>query len=841
MANRRRIMLAKITVRERGAKTYATWNPSDKSANVTLANGNLDCYAGAANFGGVRATVAMTSGRWYWELQQTVMPNIGFTSSPGLGVLDAASLVSGSMGFDTSPLVTQGGPRTRDNGNCYTGNVLTGTVGAPALNDVISLDYDADSGLLRARRNGGAWQSLGRRPALSGDAWFPMAQVARNARYRANFGASAFAYAVPEGANAGVYSIAASAPLVLYVGSEDFGTPDTGKDAATLFAGRLAGDHELETSREVSCWAWGGATRSSRGSLSLVAIDGELDGWLAYDWRDATVEIIQGFEGDAYADFETRSFESVESITMTDRRLNIVLADQLAQLDVAIPRPVYKVSNGNAYKVANPSTKVFGRPLYCEGAWRTTALTGIDAFAMDFSDDPVRIDGVFDRADPFLTIPADWAYTQDGRGVKLPNDPDEPVTAHPAGPWLFSGSDTITGANGGDFTSWSGSPSVPSGWTQLGAAWTVTNRFTAGFPSGARLQADGSQMVQMYNSGSSLAAGNYRLSFTVASVTTPGTVCFIVNGVNTYARIDRTGAFSVILRTNAGQLQFIGGHDGTNALGAIDVTITNLRARPLTLIEQLGDWTSHLCATLGGMAVDTAAVAALQTLAPYRLGHFADDDETLLSVMRRTMDGWCGWLVPKLDGTLTVGRVQEPAATASLELAEDRIRSVTVAMDVARGLSTRLAGKRNHRPHADSDIASSVTGAAREEARSEWLAVRVAQPSASLVGFAAGAGRGRTVGPDVSHADGAPPQPTLLQDGDDVQAEINRVCTLWRPSRRIYRVEAVLEAQDGDTLEPGQTVRVTWPRYGLDTGKNLLVTGVTTRFWSRTVTLTLWG
>jgi hypothetical protein len=53
------------------ARTYATWNPSDKSANVTLSNGNLTAtITSNAAFYWARATIGKSSWKWYWE--QTV-------------------------------------------------------------------------------------------------------------------------------------------------------------------------------------------------------------------------------------------------------------------------------------------------------------------------------------------------------------------------------------------------------------------------------------------------------------------------------------------------------------------------------------------------------------------------------------------------------------------------------------------------------------------------------------------------------------------------------------------------------------------------------------------------
>ena len=48
--------------------TYATWNPSDKGTNITLSNGNLTVAKGNAGWESVRATIGVSSGKWYWEV-----------------------------------------------------------------------------------------------------------------------------------------------------------------------------------------------------------------------------------------------------------------------------------------------------------------------------------------------------------------------------------------------------------------------------------------------------------------------------------------------------------------------------------------------------------------------------------------------------------------------------------------------------------------------------------------------------------------------------------------------------------------------------------------------------
>lgn len=834
MTVKRRILLVEIKPLVPQAKTYATWSTTDKDADITLSGGNLVATCAAGQIGALRATVDMTSGQWYWETTYTTLPDPGYVMATGIATSAWSLTASVAMGADLTQY-SQAGPRQSD-GNCYFNNALTGTVGAVAAANVIGHWYDADSGRYKVRKNGGAWQDLGRRPALTRNGWFPAASLARNAKVTANFGASAFAYAVPFGANPGVYSLPDPVETTVYIASEGFNTGSADTPASTHYAGRIASDFDLVTQREGGCWVWGNQSRSSRGQISVVANDGELDGWLDWLWRDADVRIYAGYEGDARSAFVLRSKERVESVTLSESRWTITLADQLALLDRAIPRPIYSGSVGNASLAFTPSPIVFGKPLYCEGALRQTATTGNDAFAYDLSSNPVLIDAAYDRGDIFTPF-TDWHATQDGLGFKLINDPDEPVTAHPVGGWKFGASDLIDT----DFATWGGSPSVPTGWTQLGAAWNVTNRFQQWNTSECRLRAAGSQVVQMYNSATSLTAGYWRVTFDVLTVTTAGVVNFIVGGNNRFVRIDRVGAFSCIVQAAAtAQIQFIAGNDGTNVLGAIDVVIDNFKVRSATLIDHLGEWTKALSETMGGVTVDSASAAALEGKADYRLAHYSNEDETILSILRKTLDGWCGWLVPKLDGTIAVGRVDLPAETASLNLSDLQVQSVSVSLDVAKGLTTRIAGRRNHRVHSDSDIATSVAGDLRADLKTEYT-YRSAQPTVLQIGLSSGSGSPPTVSADVKQADGAPARPTLLQEPDDLQAEISRVATLWREQRRFYSVACLLDAVAGDAIEPGQTVNLVWPRYGLDSGRNLLVIGVTTRFWSRVVNLTLWG
>lgn len=91
------------------AYTYATWNPSDKAADITLTGSNLTMYNGSASEGHdlVRATIGKSSGKWYFEVSsptdRALAPADGFLAglSPSTQALSGnyPGQVSGSVGF----------------------------------------------------------------------------------------------------------------------------------------------------------------------------------------------------------------------------------------------------------------------------------------------------------------------------------------------------------------------------------------------------------------------------------------------------------------------------------------------------------------------------------------------------------------------------------------------------------------------------------------------------------------------------------------------------------------------------------------------------------------------
>lgn len=173
---------------------YTTWNPSDKASGVTLSNGNLTASE-VGGYGGVRTVASKSSGKWYWEI-----------------TINAGTLSSGRLGVATSTCYIESGPGDNDygwglgnTGYRYHGGSSASISGGSWTNgDIISIALDMDNNKIWWRKNG-TW--LGGGDPFTGAGSYYVLDLsplfcmiyATSINLTANFGASAFTYAVPTG------------------------------------------------------------------------------------------------------------------------------------------------------------------------------------------------------------------------------------------------------------------------------------------------------------------------------------------------------------------------------------------------------------------------------------------------------------------------------------------------------------------------------------------------------------------------------------------------------------------------------------------------------------------
>lgn len=81
------------------AAAGTTWNPADKSADITLSGGDLVATVGAAGgYRAVRSTVSKTAGKWYFEVTANVW---GSGEGPFIAICPAGASLSSQLGNAT--------------------------------------------------------------------------------------------------------------------------------------------------------------------------------------------------------------------------------------------------------------------------------------------------------------------------------------------------------------------------------------------------------------------------------------------------------------------------------------------------------------------------------------------------------------------------------------------------------------------------------------------------------------------------------------------------------------------------------------------------------------------
>jgi len=228
-------------------------------------------------------------------------------------------------------------------------------------------------------------------------------------------------------------------------------------------------------------------------------------------------------------------------------------------------------------------------------------------------------------------------------------------------------------------------------------------------------------------------------------------------------------------------------------------------------------------------AADAAAIDAATGYAG--IGYYAGDGATVGQGLADVLPSYCADWWPDGDGVLRISRLIDPDAYAG-ELAfnlkwQELSSDLVVVPDLAPGLTRRMAYQPNAAPLASGDMITDL----------EQLPPAMRQQLS-------GAYRGQVYagGPLASRyarAEAAPPRLSRFDRREDAQAEIDRVVALYAVPRNFY--SGVIYGRPDITFRPGEIGRITYPRYGLQAGRNVLVTSVVTNPVTGRHTVRFWG
>jgi hypothetical protein len=169
---------------------YATLNSLDSSGTGTFSNGNLEALAPTSgNSFNIRATIAPTSGKWYWEY--TMLKEFGIYGGIVLLTFDIsqAGAINGSGG------VAMGGGSLFNGGSNVSSSPTQAVTG-----DVMGFAWDVDNSSLEFFLNG---TSQGTVSSIAAGHYAPAVTCTPysggGGNIAANFGARSFVYSAPSG------------------------------------------------------------------------------------------------------------------------------------------------------------------------------------------------------------------------------------------------------------------------------------------------------------------------------------------------------------------------------------------------------------------------------------------------------------------------------------------------------------------------------------------------------------------------------------------------------------------------------------------------------------------
>lgn len=198
------------------SSVFTTWNPSDMGTYMVLSTDNLTAAGNGGGWASVRATQALSSGKWYWESTITggYTTNNGYLIGAGNSTFDLNALI-GNMNYSGNSV---GWTST----NIYyylnwpgatvpVGAAPAGGADPVSTTFMVAMDMDAHAIYMGVNGtwNGGGVPTSGAAKTgavLTGftGTVFP-AISSFQTQSTSNFGATPFKYSVPAGYHAGVF------------------------------------------------------------------------------------------------------------------------------------------------------------------------------------------------------------------------------------------------------------------------------------------------------------------------------------------------------------------------------------------------------------------------------------------------------------------------------------------------------------------------------------------------------------------------------------------------------------------------------------------------------------
>lgn len=214
------------------------------------------------------------------------------------------------------------------------------------------------------------------------------------------------------------------------------------------------------------------------------------------------------------------------------------------------------------------------------------------------------------------------------------------------------------------------------------------------------------------------------------------------------------------------------------------------------------------------------------------IGYYAGTGSTPRQALAEILPSYGADWWQDADGVLRLARLVDPDSVPESDLAFDLdwrelAGDLVTRPDMAPSLSRRMAYQRNAELLASGDMITDLALLPSEQRL---------QLSGEFRGQVYAGGR---LAARYTRAESAPPMVSRFDRREDAQAEIDRIIAIYQVPRHFY--DGRLSGRTDITFRPGQVGRLTYPRYGLQAGRRVLVASVLTNPVQGTHTVRFWG
>lgn len=814
-------------------RTHALFDPANLGPDLSVTQGGEvlqidDAGLSTARTG--RGTVPVLSGSWFAEF---VVWGEFDALAGAVGIVTADASLSVQVGEDA-----EGYGYDLDAGLIRYNGATVATVDLVDKGDVIGVFIELDAQQVTFYRNGVAQHTEPFASAVTDTSWHIAASLGSGSeadlRAFVNTGRRAFEFPVADAD--GWYSIPPTISTVrLSIG--DYISAPGDVPANTAWDPCIA-EGNLTIVSQLDFWPWGGGRgRGSAAQLVINDADGVYDELIGTNVRDLEVLIDTVDQNAALTTAQRIGRFVVERVDVVDDGLKrLVLRDASAQLDLPVQRRLFLPSLPE--DVANRPVPI--RLGVCRSVEPILISDGLAIATSDprptyqVADAAIAGFGALRDKGDILTLGVDWSLLQGQQQIQLNENPVGKLTLDLSSvggagitnlaPQVLADwdvvQDTTEDSDGRlvfEAAAIIGGPQDMSAWVQEAGVLTAGRTYSFVLQldfmrqsvdlSGVRTRFSIGQGVSgvtlLAPVFSATSAGTYAGTF-VATSTGPVTIGYRSNSIVT------TGDGAIVSRFDLFEQQ--------------DTTQADLL--PITL----ADFVAEIMARAGipQSRWSLADAQALDLATGYGLGYSATEPVSVRQALQDALQGYCASVYEDRDGVLRFARLEDPATLTSVGEITDPLADLAVTLDTAPGLTAQIAGRRNWTVLDPTDFVT------------DFVDVPIATRKLLSRRFQSVRTTGVQLPSEYAHARGAAdPLPTLIDEPDSLQAEIDRVCALYAVPRFFY--EARVPIDDLALYQLGQCWTLMYPRYGLDAGKRVILVGITEDQINETATLRLWG